>query len=510
MKIPILSAVLSKNTIQKIISTGTAQWAVKISGTGDDVPQFVTTDSSGNVYIVGYYNSPSLTFYNSDGNSTISNLTTNSGSNDVFLVKYNSNGTAQWASRIAGTGNDQAYCVEKDSSGNVYIIGTYGSTLTFYNADGNSSGLTLSIVGVATNDIFIAKYNSSGSVQWATRIGGTQNDAGKGISIDSSGYVYVTGTFSSATANIYNAPGNGSTALTLTNSNSGANDVFLVKYDSSGVAQWATKIGGTVNDFVNCVTTDSSGNVYVTGYFQSATANIYNAPGNGSPAFSLTNIGGSDLFMVKYDSSGTSQWATKIGGTGTEIGYSVATHSTGNVYLTGTNSSITANIYNANEQDSGLKISGSGSFIVKYDSSGSAQWVTKIGSGNGDVAQSIKTDWSGNVYVTGYFSSASMSIYSAPGNTSSGLTALTNSGSNDIFMIKYNSSGAAQWATRIGGTGDDRSYCVSSDSIGNIYLTGTYKSATTNIYNVPGNGSAALSLTNSDITTNDGFIVKFS
>ena len=118
----------------------------------------------------------------------------NAGSFDAFLTKYDPNGSALWATRIGGTNDDRGEGVTSDSFGNVYVTGSYLSTVvSFYNADGSKS----IDVSSSNTDIFLAKYNPSGTVVWATRIGGAGTDAGQGVTSDNFGNVYTTGYYSS-------------------------------------------------------------------------------------------------------------------------------------------------------------------------------------------------------------------------------------------------------------------------------------------------------------------------
>jgi hypothetical protein len=172
----------------------------------------------------------------------------------------------------------------------------------------------------------------------------------------------VTGYYNSSPVTIYNSDGS-----TFGNLNSdGGSDTFIVKYNMSGFAQWATHIGGTINEGGNGISVDGSGNSYVTGYYNSSPVTIYNA--GGSTFGSLVNSGSEDVFIVKYNTSGFTQWATRIGGTGTEIGYSISVDGSGNSYVTGVYTSSPVTIYNSDGTTFGTLSSsgGSGVFVVKY------------------------------------------------------------------------------------------------------------------------------------------------
>jgi len=449
--------------------TGRLLWAARIAGTASEQGNGVSVDSLGNVYTAGTYASGPLTIYNADG-STFGTLS-NAGSTDVFVVKYNSTGTAQWAARLAGTVDEYGNSIAVDSSGNVYVTGSYASNpLTIYNANGTAFGTTLSNAG--SYDVFVVKYNTSGTAQWATRIAGSGSDTGRGISVDSSGNVYATGQFQSAPVTIYHA--GGGTFGTLTNSGSG--DVFIVKYNTGGTAQWATRVAGISFEQGNAITTDSSGNVYVAGQYASDPLTIYHA--GGGTFGTLTNSGASaDVFIVKYNTSGTAEWATRVAGTTNEFGYGISVDSFGNAYVTGQFASDPLTIYHAGGGTFGtLSTTTTNVFIVKYNTGGTAQWATKIGGTGIGVGTnqgfSISADTSGNVYVTGSYSSDPLNIYNADGGTFGSLSTI---GSTDVFVVKYNTSGTAQWATRSGGTGAEVGYGVSATAT-SVAVCGIYAS----------------------------------
>jgi hypothetical protein len=164
------------------------------------------------------------------------------------------------------------------------VTGQYYSTSPI--SLGNNLNLPASY-GNFYYDVFIVKYDTSGTAQWYKTIPGTLNDLGYGIEVDSSGSVYVTGYYQSTTTV---SLGNG---LNLPVS-SGGNDAFIVKYDTSGTAQWYKTIPGTSSDEANAIAVDSGGSVYVSGYYNSTTPVSL---GNG---LDLSVSSGNDIFIVKY------------------------------------------------------------------------------------------------------------------------------------------------------------------------------------------------------------------
>ena len=175
-------------------------------------------------------------------------------------------GGGPWT-KLEGTSlTDQGNGVAVDSSGNIYITGS-----TMGGLDGNANA--------GNSDIFLIKYNSAGTKQWTRQLGTSATDTGNGVAVDRSGNVYVTGaTFGGLDGN----------------TNAGDSDIFLVKYDSAGTKQWTRQLGTTTTDFGNGVALDSGGNAYITGYA-------------GGGLDGIRFIGGGDIFVLKYSSSGVKQ-----------------------------------------------------------------------------------------------------------------------------------------------------------------------------------------------------------
>ena len=211
-----------------------------------------------------------------------------------------------FAVTFGGTGVDRGIDIAIDSSDNVYITGDFSSTVNFGGGDITSAG---------SNDIFVLKLNSSGTFQWVNTFGGTGDDRGIDIAIDSSDNVYITGDFSSTV----NFGGGDITSA-------GSADIFVLKLNSSGTFQWVDTFGGTGGDTGIDIAIDSSDNAYLTGNFE-GTVNF----GGGD----ITSAGTADIFVLKLNSSGTFQWVNTYGDTGTDVGIGIETNSSNNSYITG-------------------------------------------------------------------------------------------------------------------------------------------------------------------------------
>lgn len=412
-----------------------------------------TTDFAGNIYVTGFYQQSSITF----GAFTL----INSGGMDAFIVKYDASGNVIWAKSAGGTLNDYPKSISTDVTGNIYVTGFFTSATISFGAN------TLTNVSANKTDIFIVKYDLIGNVIWAKSAGGTLNDESTSINIDVSGNVVLTG--------FYQAP------ITFGSTTLSGGSFFLVKYDSSGNVIWAKSAGSAGSSRGNCTTTDPAGNVYVTGYYSSSTITF--------GAFILSNAGGSDLFIVKFDPLGNVVWAKSEGNTGSEEGTGIITDISGNVYLTGQFSSSSLNIGAFTLSNIGqLDI-----FIVKYDPSGNVLWAKGAGGISFEGSKSITRDLSGNVYLTGQFTSNLINFGSTTLNNAD-----ISSTTNDIFIVKYDPLGNLLWATRAGGASGDQGECIHIDAFGNIYLVGSYFSSVT---------FGTTTLTN--VGGNDIFVVKF-
>lgn len=337
-----------------------------------------------------------------------------------------------WSQRFGSTLSDAGYDVAVDASGNVLVTGTFSGTVDFGGGP---------LVSAGNADIFVAKYNPNGVHLWSQRFGGANVDNGIAIAVDASGNVLVTGLFSS-TVDF------GGTPLV----SAGGNDIFLAKYNASGVHQWSKQFGSTGLDVGNAVAVDGSGNVLVTGQF-TGTVDFGGGP--------LVSAGNTDLIVARYSSTGIHQWSKQMGSTNSDIGIGVAADGSGNVLVTGL-------FYLTVDFGGGPLVSAGSSdiFVAKYNSGGAHQWSKRFGSGNSDLGSAIVADGSGNVLVTGQFS----------GTVDFGGGPLVGVGNGEVFVAKYNSSGAHQWSQRFGGPSSEFGDGIAVDGSGSVFVTGTFAS----------------------------------
>ena len=305
---------------------------------------------------------------------------------------------------------------------------------------------------------------------------------------------YGTSCAIDASGNIYMI---GSTSSTSGIATAGAhettvNDGFLVKFNSSGVRQWGTYFEGNGN----ACATDASGNVYIVGLTNS-TSGIATAG-----AHQTVMSGSGDAFLVKFNSSGVKQWGTYFGGassgaSGMEKGISCATDALGNVYMVGQTPSTSGIATTGAHQT----IYGGGScdaFLVKFNSSGVMQWGTYYGGAGVDIGYSCAKDASGNVFLAG--DTQQEFLPASSGMTTIGAhQSAYGGGYSDGFLVKFDSNGLRQWGTYYGGSLLDVSFSCATDASGNVYMSGNTQS------------SAGIATSGAHQTTvNDAFLVSFN
>jgi uncharacterized protein (AIM24 family) len=375
--------------------------------------QDIAVDASGNIYVTG-------TFTGTTNFGAVSKTAT--GTTDTFVAKYNSSGNLQWVQTEGEAGfttDVQAMCL--DNSGNVFITGWLDE-------------------GTNT-DIFIAKYDNSGNLQWGKLAGGSGDDKGNDITVDSSGNVYVTGDFSGT------VDFSGSGAV---KTSAGGTDIFITKYSTSGNLQFVQTAGGTSDDHSNSITIDASSNVYLTGSFEGTT---------NFGSFSEAAVGSDDIFVAKYNSIGVSwSWLKTAGGIDSDEGEKIAIDNTGNIFVTG--DFVGTVNFNGTPKTA---VGGSDVFTARYDNSGNLEWVQTVGGTQSDNSSSIVIDTNGNLFITGSFS----------GNATFGNIQKGAKGFQDSFTVKYNSSGSLQWVQTMGGAFHFTANIITGNN-NNIFLVGGF------------------------------------
>ena len=437
-----------------------------LGGGGKDFSSGIALDATGSIWVAGATASTNFPTANSVRSAY------GGGNLDAFLTKFTPDGTSVLYSTYMGGGEqDAAVSLAVDWLGNAYLIGD--TSTTNFPVTPNAFQTAY---GGGEPDMFVAKIDPSragtASLVYSTFLGGSIEDHGAGIAVDSSGNIYVSGRSNSG--NFPTTAG----AFRTTISGPGNADVVVAKIDPSraGVSSlvYSTYIGGSAGDAGNNIAVDGLGSAYVTGSTHSTdfpTVNAFQSAHGG---------GGTDVFVAKLNSTGSALlYSTYLGGSGDEEGW-LTLDLAGNVYLVGNTSS--ANFPTTPGAFQTIRRGSVDAFVAKIDPSQTGIqlliWSTYLG-GSADEPENfgIAVDSSGNVYVTGGTTSSDFPIVN-------GLQT-TKSANEDAYVAKLNSTGSSLlFSTYFGGNGDDGGTGIAVDPSGNIYVSG--KTSSTNLITTPG------------------------
>ena len=498
--------------VSKFDSSGVYRWTRIVDSASADQGLSVACDSSGNVYMAGYYNATPI--IKDQGGTSLGTLPASLGGTGTtaFVCKFDSSGNYQYSRIVDSSGANDQGVVACDSSGNMYLTGFYvlTGTPTIKDQAGTSLGTLPTFGGTGDYAAFVCKFNSSGVYQYSRIVNSAGSDQGLGVTCDSSGNMYIAG-FYTGTPTIKDQAGTSLGTLPASVGQAG----FISKFDSSGTYQYSRIIDSGGTDSCQGVVCDSSSNVYVCGYY-TGSPTISDQTGNiiGNLPTSTTNA----AFICKFDSAGnynTNEGAFDYGVTidsgGTDQGLGVCTDPNSNVYVCGYYTG-TPTIYNQLGTTIGtLPASNATSvntgFVSKFNISGAYEYSRIIDSAGSEQLTGVVCDSSGNMYVSGFYQNTPI-IRNQAGTALGTLPAA--SGFTAAFYCKFDSSGGYQDARIVDGTGDDRGWGIACDSSGNIFLAGTYGGST--------GGSATIKDKNGNPTGNTlpvttdfaGFVCKFN
>lgn len=390
---PEFSSVSGNNAfVAKLNATGTQRtYLAIIGGAGDDTGFGIAIDSSGDAFITGTTSSVDFPVVN----PIQSNF--GGGSQDAFIAKLHPSGSALiYSTYLGGSGSDQGFGLSLDMTGSAYVTGSTDSGE--FSTRGGS-------------DVFVTKINPTGTQrEYFATLGGGGDDTGFDIAVASDGSACIVGTTNSVDFTTANA---------LQSNLRGSQDAFIAKLNPVGSPLiYSTYFGGSGTDSGFGIMVDGAGNAYVTG-------------STDSPEF--TNLGGQDVFVAKFSSSGNERtYLATFGGSANDAGLGIAVDSGGNAYVTGSTDSSNFTTANALQPNPGGSQDG---FVAKLDTIGSAlQYSTFLGGSGKDFGSAIAVDNNGNSYVSGFTSSSDFP-------TSSPLQSIIG-GKGDAFLTKITDSGS--------------------------------------------------------------------
>lgn len=426
MRIQLLTlALLGLFNFHNPVAAQTYLWNRTIESEGFDEAYDLVTDNLGNVYVAGM-----IEYLADFGNGV---HLESMGVHDIFIAKYDGAGNLIWAINAGGKDGDKVQSITLDGLGNIYVAGEFEDT---------SYWGPIMKVAEGGNNMFVARYDTSGNVQWVRSLGtvNPSHTRGYGVTCDVHGNVYVAG------GTLGDTYYDGNFLFT----SAGDYDGLVISFDPNGTFRWATRMGGGDSDKARGVVSDMGSNIYVTGYYSG------NADFSGT---SLPGHGHTDIFIAKYDTSGLLQWVTQAGDTGFERADDIDYNVNGQILITGYQSRGKFDSRYASCQ--GM----TDAFIAGYDAAGNNLWVTAGGGPEDDEANGVTHDSAGNVYMIGdYGGSATFPPYTFTGNHYA-----------EPFIASYTPDGSTlRWVRNGTGPSNDRGTSVGIDPQGNIFACGNF------------------------------------
>ena len=394
--------------VQKLDPLGDLLWARRFGSTSDDKGTAITTDDLGNIYVTGNY----------FGTVAFDQDTVKSkGWYDVFILKLDPNGNTIWAKSVGASNVDQGNDIEVDHNYNVLVTGQFYNKPDFDPGPGQ-----VKISSNGAYDLFVLKLDSAGDYQWVNTMGGVKDDIGHGITLDSIGNCYLTGTIRDS---VDIDPG---TTVNKIYTNNGSYDAFVQKLDTAGNMIFFKKVGGNSQTIAKAIELDNSNNILFTGYFKSS--GDFD-PGAGTAT--LSSNGNNDIFVTKLDNSGNYIWAKSFGAgsNSNDRSNDLSFDDDNNVYITGYYKGIVDFDPDANATHMDTTNGDMDVFIEKLDSNGNFVWVLTHGGTAADAGHSIHvTPNSADIFMAGSFD-LTMEV-------EAGMTAdtLTSHGNLDMFVYK--------------------------------------------------------------------------
>jgi len=527
---------------RELIIDPTLTYATYLGGNDNDASRGVAVDGSGNLYVTGFTYSMNFpvtsgTFQTAYHGGSASSYV----GGDAFVAKYTPAGALSYVTYLGGSGDDCGVAITVDSTGNAYVTGF--TTSTDFPTIKGSFQTTFGGAGTggffqAFGDAFVAKLNPTGTaLVYSTYLGGSNDEQGTSIAVDSSGNAYVGGATLSTnfpTSNAYQktfAGGGGSPAFCCGSTAPFVSfgDGFLTKLNPTGTGViFSTYFGGELDDTVSALATDGSDNVYVGGNTLSTRFPVLNAYqskyGGAASANAQPVITVGDGYVAKFSPTGTLLYSTYLGGSGDDAVMGLAVDSTGAAYVTGFTSSsnfpVSANAAQKNFAGPATITGQRGfvwgdAFVAKLAPSGSSLvWSTYLGGSQDDAGMAIAVDSGGNAIVGGFANSTNLAVTSNAqqktfgGNGPAGFTDPTGDG----FLAKVSADGTTfLYLSYYGGSSSDAITALALDAQGDVIAGG----ATTST-NLPVTANAAQktfggqSIANQTETMGDAFVAVFS
>lgn len=397
--------------------------------TGGLLTQTIAVDAAGNSHLAGYFSGTVQL-----GSHTL----TSQGGLDIFLARQNAAGDFLWATSAGGYDHERAGAIALDNSGNIYVAGSFEYRTTFGSA---------TLVSNGGEDVFLAKYSSSGDLLWVRSGGGRGVDTAEAIAVDAAGNAYLTGSFAYV-----------ATFGNIQLKSAGGADIFVLAFSPSGDELWGLRAGSSSLGFQSeagkAIAVDGAGDIYLAGHF------------NGTALFGSTWLwarGNQDMFVAKIDGATHHwTWVSQAGGARKTRATQLDLDPAGDVVIAGT--------FEGSATFGSTTLS-SGSywvpdyFIAKYTPAGQLQWVQQAGGSSYFEGHGLGTDDEGNIYLGATFE----------GTVTIGDSEITSAGWDNFHVTRLDPQGSHEWTVHVPGS----FYCVLTDVAvhprGDVYVGGWFQ-----------------------------------
>lgn len=443
----------------------------------------IVTDSVGNTIIAGTYEG-AQDFQPGSSDSLVGSRYRRP---DLYFAKYDTTGKLLWLETIESDNTSSITDVELDHAGNIYLIGSASPSISL--DPDKPLNLVDRRISNTHSVAFVAKYNPQGDFLWSQTAGSIYTNHPLAITFDSKNNAIVTGGFSDE---IDFKPSDASGKYKFKAVR--AQDAFVAKYSANGHLNWAFAIGSSSPDFGTGLVIDTNDQIIVTGYFG------YTMDFDPSSKVQLLQAWSDEnTFMAKYDSAGQALWGKALRGRGQMRPSSIAKSDSSHIYLTGTiegtvdfdPSSKTVDLTSTKSRDI---------FLGKYTTNGTLVWADIMGSNGSDAALDLLLDSNENIYLGGYFSDT-LDFAFGPKRR------MKVAQKEDIFLVKYDSSGDYDWVKTFGGKENERVVSLSFDGQQNILCAGQFQDT---VDFDPSNGKNILSTPTLTIPNSTGFFGRYA
>lgn len=416
--------------------TGIAHWS-KAYGSADNL-QFgshVRALSDGSIIVTGEF-SGTIDF----GCKTLS---ASSGSTDIFLLKLDTKGTCVFVEQFGVPNyNDYPYGLAVDANDNIVLTGGYTRTgIDFGGGAFSWSG---------SNDIFLAKFDQDGKHIWSKRFGDAGDQLAQSVNADTQGNIYISGDFTGILDF-----GDGKTASAAMDEKKG----FLAKLDPSGKAIYVDSFGVTINATESVLDTravvDNNGNVAVLGRFSGVL--------NSGAGMLTSQVGGMDIFLLRYDNTGKPISAKRVGGESDDYNFYLAMDTQGHLFVAGRTSGTKFDVSQFGQMNP--SIAGKGDIVLmKLLANGQLDQVHLYGDVEEQTTTGLAVDVVGHVIFGGYFT----------GNIDFGKGSLGTAMKSTMFMVKFDNDLKPLWSRPFYSSATETIIRVAADPQANLLLTGNF------------------------------------